>query len=144
MKSLTHFIQSTGCMVLTFDLRERESESLKEENYPQCFRYPPKRRRILTTWPRILEVYSLLTAITTTILDVLDLFCGCKSVRLSVNRDPDHPHHCPPSTLLTTGPHSSHIICQQLLWLCTAVMKKFVPTACTLYNAWTAELRRSL
>jgi len=29
-------------------------------------------------------------AIVPTILDVLDLFCGCKNVRLGVNRNPGH------------------------------------------------------
>jgi len=54
----------------------------------QCFRYSPKIRRLLTFWPKILDVYSLLTTITPTILDVLGLFFRRKNVRLGVNGNP--------------------------------------------------------
>src|SRR6218665_2274218 len=47
-----------------------------------------KRGRILTSCPRILDVYSLLVGITPTIVDVLDLFCGRKNVRFGVNGNP--------------------------------------------------------
>src|SRR6218665_173945 len=47
---------------------------------------------ILTSRPIILDVYSLLAAVTPTILDVLDLFYGRKSARLGVNGNPAHTH----------------------------------------------------
>jgi len=52
-------------------------------SWPQCFHQSPKRRCILTSWPRILDAYSkVLTAITPQILDVLDIFYRRKNVRL--------------------------------------------------------------
>jgi len=47
-----------------------------------------KRGRILASWPRTLDAYSLLTAIVPTLLDLLDLFCERKNVRLGVNGIP--------------------------------------------------------
>src|SRR6218665_1818686 len=37
---------------------------------------------MFTSRPRIFDVYSLLTMITPTILDVLDIVCGCKLIEI--------------------------------------------------------------
>jgi len=44
---------------------------------------------ILTFLLKISDIYPLLTAITPTILDVLDIFFGHKIARLGVNGNPD-------------------------------------------------------
>ena len=67
------------------------------------------------SWPRILDVYSLLTAITPAILDVLDLFCRRENIHLGANGNPDCRHltwDVNESFLIVPDPHLFCMDCQ--------------------------------
>jgi len=58
---------------------------------PPVFPLESKKRMYTHILTQNLDVYSLLTAITLTILDVLDLFCGRQNVRLGINGNSGPP-----------------------------------------------------
>lgn len=65
------------------------------------------------------DVHSLLSAITQTILDVLDLFCRRKNVSLGINGNSESNINCPVCTETVSLPllmHWEYMLITALLW----------------------------